>query len=42
MRPRPCGPYKEHRFSGHPIALTGETFDKQIERNDMPVIVDFC
>ena len=27
--------------SGHPIALTGETFDKHIERNDMPVIVDF-
>ncbi len=36
-----CGKCKQPLFSGHPIALTAETFDKHIERNDMPVIVDF-
>ncbi len=26
---------------GHPIALTAKTFDKHLERTDVPVIVDF-
>ena len=28
-------------FTGEPIALTAKTFDKHVERNDMPLIVDF-
>jgi len=36
-----CGACKAKLFSGKPIALTAETFDKQIERNDVPVVVDF-
>ncbi len=36
-----CGKCKQPLFSGKPIALTSETFDKHVERNDMPVIVDF-
>ena len=36
-----CGACKERLFTGQPIALTGATFDKHVERNDMPVVVDF-
>jgi thioredoxin 2 len=36
-----CGACKGRLFPGEPIALTSETFDKHIERNDAPVIVDF-
>jgi len=36
-----CGKCKQPLFSGKPIALTAQTFDKQVERNDIPVIVDF-
>jgi len=36
-----CGACKSRLFTGEPIALTSHTFDKHIERNDMPVIVDF-
>jgi thioredoxin 2 len=36
-----CGQCKTRLFSGEPIALTTANFDKHIERNDMPVIVDF-
>ena len=36
-----CGHCKQPLFSGSPIALTSQNFDKHIERNDMPVIVDF-
>ncbi|HKN26387.1 MAG TPA: thioredoxin TrxC [Roseiarcus sp.] len=36
-----CGACKAKLFTGEPIALTSQTFDKHIERNDMPVIVDF-
>jgi thioredoxin 2 len=36
-----CGACKEPLFTGEPVALTSETFDKHIERNDAPVIVDF-
>jgi thiol-disulfide isomerase/thioredoxin len=36
-----CGSCKSRLFPGEPIALTTQTFDKHIERNDAPVIVDF-
>jgi thioredoxin 2 len=36
-----CGVCKSRLFTGEPIALTSKTFDKTIERNDAPVIVDF-
>jgi thioredoxin 2 len=36
-----CGACKAKLFTGEPIVLTGKTFDKHIERNDAPVIVDF-
>ena len=28
-------------FTGAPIVLTSKTFDKHVERNDLPLIVDF-
>jgi len=36
-----CGKCKEQLFTGEPIKLTTATFDKHIERNDMPLVVDF-
>ena len=31
-----CGACKAKLFAGKPIALTSKTFDKHVERNDMP------
>ena len=36
-----CGACKKLLFSGEPIALTAANFDKHLERNDIPVVVDF-
>ncbi len=36
-----CGKCKDLLFSGHPLELTGSSFQKHISRNDLPVIVDF-
>ena len=36
-----CGNCKQRLFTGEPIALTSQNFDKHIERNDIPVVVDF-
>lgn len=36
-----CGQCKEAVYSGEPINLTDTTFLRFIERNDLPVIVDF-
>ena len=36
-----CGSCKSRLFPSEPIALTAANFDKHLERNDMPVIVDF-
>jgi thioredoxin 2 len=36
-----CGQCHQAIFSGHPIELTATTFAKQLERNDIPVVVDF-
>lgn len=36
-----CGQCHQPLFSGHPVALTVATFGKHIQRNDIPVLVDF-
>ena len=36
-----CGKCKQPLFTGHPLALTAATFDTQIQRSDLPVVVDF-
>ncbi len=37
-----CGQCKQPLFTGHPVALNDVTaFDKQIGRNQIPVLVDF-
>ena len=36
-----CGACTAQLFPGHPIALTGATFDRHLERTDAPVVVDF-
>ncbi|HEY8098212.1 MAG TPA: thioredoxin TrxC [Methylobacter sp.] len=36
-----CGQCKEPLFSGHPLELTSRSFQQQIARNDIPVVVDF-
>ena len=36
-----CGNCKKPLFGGKPIELTSQNFDKQIEKNDIPVVVDF-
>ena len=39
-RPR-CGKCKQPLFNGAPLALNEGNFDRQITRNDIPVVVDF-
>jgi len=36
-----CGKCKRPLFSGHPLELTAASFDTQIQRSDLPVVVDF-
>ena len=36
-----CGKCHQTLFSGHPVELSGESFDKHISRNNIPVLVDF-
>lgn len=36
-----CGRCHQALFDSHPIELTAATFAKQLERNDIPVLVDF-
>ncbi|MCK5544461.1 MAG: thioredoxin TrxC [Desulfobulbaceae bacterium] len=36
-----CGKCKNRIFTGHPLELTSATFHKNIDRNDIPVVVDF-
>jgi thioredoxin 2 len=36
-----CGSCKKPLFSGHPIELTSTSFDTQIKRSGIPVVVDF-
>lgn len=39
-KPR-CGRCREDLFTGQPLAVNGPAFDKHINRNDIPVLVDF-
>ena len=36
-----CGRCGEKLFTGHPIALSTATFDRQVGSDDLPVLVDF-
>jgi thioredoxin 2 len=36
-----CGKCRKSLFSAHPLELTAKTFQKNIGRNDIPVVVDF-
>ena len=36
-----CGQCRRPLFTGHPVELTVDTFSRQIERSDIPVVVDF-
>lgn len=40
QQPR-CGKCKQALFNGHPLELTGDSFQPHITRNDIPVVVDF-
>lgn len=36
-----CGMCKEALFSGHPFALTAESFERHLKSDDLPLVVDF-
>ena len=36
-----CGKCKQALFSGHPFALTAESFDRHLKADDLPLVVDF-
>jgi thioredoxin 2 len=36
-----CGSCKQPLFSGHPFALTGDSFDRHLQADDLPLVVDF-
>lgn len=36
-----CGQCHQPLFTGHPVALTAATFARHLQRNDIPVLVDF-
>ena len=36
-----CGRCHNPLFTGHPFPVTTKSFPTQIERNDIPVLVDF-
>jgi thioredoxin 2 len=36
-----CGTCKSPLFTGHPVALTEESFERHVGRSDVPVVVDF-
>jgi thioredoxin 2 len=36
-----CGRCKEPLFTGSPVELSDQTFDKHLKRNDLPLVVDF-
>jgi len=36
-----CGRCKQHLFTQYPVELTAKTFTQHINRNDIPVVVDF-
>jgi len=40
QQPR-CGQCHQPLFTGKPVALTSASFDRQLARNDIPLLVDF-
>ena len=36
-----CGKCKQPLFTGRPISLTDQTFDRHLTRSDLPMVVDF-
>lgn len=36
-----CGQCHKPLFNAHPVELTQASFDRHVERNDIPVLVDF-
>jgi len=36
-----CGKCKQPLFTGHPVSLDADRFQRHITRNDIPVLVDF-
>lgn len=36
-----CGHCHQLLFTGHPIELTDDTFRRHVDRNDIPIVVDF-
>ncbi len=36
-----CGKCHQPLFNGHPLELTSQSFQRQISRNNIPVLVDF-
>jgi thioredoxin 2 len=36
-----CGSCSQPLFTGHPVELAGDTFEKHLTRNDIPLLVDF-
>ena len=36
-----CGKCKQPLFTGHPVELTDQSFDKHLNRSDLPLVVDF-
>ncbi len=36
-----CGKCKKALFTGHPIALTDQTFERHLTRSELPLVVDF-
>lgn len=36
-----CGKCKSPLFDGHPVALTDQTFDRYLNREGLPLVVDF-
>lgn len=36
-----CGRCKQALFTGHPVSVDAAQFDQHIQKNDIPVVVDF-
>ena len=36
-----CGKCHEALFAGHPLELDGNSFQRHVSRNDIPLLVDF-
>jgi len=39
-RPARCGSCRQKLFQGHPVDVDGHMYDRQVTRNDIPVLVD--